>query len=93
MLIHIILGFVIGCFIAPNRKIGFAIGFVCGAVLSIIIQVMFGTGVESPDMDTLSMLTLITLNGLITGLFALVATHAKMKKKAKSMRAFTKKFD
>lgn len=92
MLIHIILGLIIGCFIAPNRKIGFIVGFICGVVWG-VIQLMFMVAAEDRALDSLYTLMLIVVHGLITGLFALVATHAKMKKKAKSMQAFTKKFD
>lgn len=90
MLVEIILGFIIGCFVAPNKKIGFAIGCVCGVVWA-VIQVMLFAEAGRPDMNIL--FKLILIDGSITGLFALVATHAKMKKKAKSMQVLTKKFD
>lgn len=90
LLIHLILGLLIGWFVAPNKKVGFAIGCVFGVVWG-IIQMMFLSGEEIRDMETLYMLNLLVMHGLITGLFALVATHGKMRRKAKSMQALNKK--
>lgn len=92
MIVEIILGFLIGSFLAPNKKIGFVLGFVCGIVWGLIaITIFFGP--EERQMGSMFLLIVIVLEGLITGLCALVVTHGKLKKKAKSIQNLTKKFD
>ena len=92
MIVEIILGLLIGYFAAPNKKVGFLLGFVGGAIWG-VIAVHLVLGMEGRSMDGVFLAIMIVVEGVITGLFALLAAHNKMKKRAKSMQNFTEKFD
>lgn len=92
MVVEIILAFVIGYLVAPNKKIGFLLGLVAGAIWGVLAtHLVFA--MEGRRMDGAFLVIMIVVEGLFTGLLSLGTTHAKMKKKAKSMQGLTQKFD
>ena len=92
MIVELIIGWLVGQFVAKNKKMGFIIGAICGAVWG-FIACHIVLGMEGDEVTGTFLAIMMGVEALIAGLMALIVTHAKMKKRAKSMQNFTEKFD
>lgn len=96
MIIELIIGYLLGRFVAKNKKTGFIIGAICGAVwgfISAYLIMSMEDDINNYDNRTFLMIIIIA-EAAIVGLMAMVVAHNKMRKQAKkAMQDLPKEFE
>lgn len=82
MIIELILGWLIGRYVAKNKIMAVIMGAVCGAVLGAVAAKFLLTAKGNPVSLSL-LLTMIAAEALIAALMAGIVVHIKMQKQAR----------
>lgn len=87
MIIELVLGWLIGKYVAKNKKMAVLMGAVCGAVLG-TMAVKFLLTAKDNAVSLPLLLILGIAEALVTSLMAAIAVNIKMQKQARQAQDF-----
>lgn len=88
MIIELILGWLIGRFVAKNKVSAAIMGVICGAVWGFAaVNIIFGMTGNAVTLPFL--LVIVIAEAVIAALMACIAVHIKMQKHAKHMQSIS----